>query len=202
MRSGLFHSAIALILVISANMAFADNSKNLVPDAAFERAAKLPVTPPADADPIELIRKQTWKFYEIELPATAKIEKGKATLTGGKSFLHSAPFDVEPGKSYTIQVKAKGTGNLSVGLLWWEVYDDKNIRAVQPHWSRTENPETLDDEPIALKQTFTAPKDAKRAYLRIVVSKIPEEKTSDDTPKIIEDGKTEIVISNVSVTAQ
>ena len=183
-----------------AGHAKAQNS-NLLADTDFAKAASLVANPPADADPIKLLHLSPWKFFEIELPASVSYESGKAVLAGKRVFLHSMAFDVEAGKDYTVQVKGEGTGNISVGLLWWSSYDENTIRAAEPHWSKMSEPETLAGETINLKQTFTAPKDATRAYLRIEVAEVPK-REGEEADNIIEPEPTKVTVSNPSVTAK
>lgn len=146
-------------LTVGAALA-ADQAGNLVKDAAFKQA---------DFEP--LAEKTTWLWYQIVAPSEAKLDKAKGTvaLTGGKTFLHSSAFDVAPEKKYTISVKAQGKGKISVECLWWTRYDDDGIGMAKPHRTFAVEATELKDETRDISGQDTAPTDAKRAYIRVVV---------------------------------
>jgi hypothetical protein len=133
---------------------------NLVPDPEFKKADFKPL--PKDT---------TWLWYQISAPSKAELLKGRVSMTGGKTFLHSSAFDVEPGKKYEVSLKASGKGQVSVEFLWWETYNDMGIKQAEPHRTIPVEPTEIKGGEKELKGAGTAPKKAKRAYIRVVVEK-------------------------------
>ena len=72
-------------------------------------------------------------------------------------------------KKYNISVKAQGKGKVSVECLWWTRYDDDGIGMAKPHRTFAVKATELKDETRDITGQDTAPKEAKRAYIRIVV---------------------------------
>lgn len=147
----------------------ADAQQNRLPDADF-------------AETIEVMANQgeeaqrhgpdtPWKWYVIEADAKVTYTDGSVEASGGKVFLHSAEFEVEPGQSYEVSFTAAGDGKVSVGFLWWQ-YDDNGARGwADPHWARLEEPVNAgSDEPAEVSSTFEAPENANATYLRLVVT--------------------------------
>ncbi len=156
---------LAVILVVSAVIicgatAARAASKNLVPDPGFQKADFAP-----------LVDKTTWRWHPIAAPSEAALDKAKkeVKLTGGKTFLHSPVFDVTPGHAYEIKVKAEGAGKVSIQCLWWTVYKGDDIGMASPHCTMPQNPVALDNEAKTFDVLDGAPKDATRAYIRVIV---------------------------------
>ncbi len=154
---------LCLIALLAAHAAPAQGgaapARNLVPDPAF-----------AEADLSRLATETTWRVYQIAAPSSAVVDKDTASvaLEGGKTFLHSSAFTVEPGTSYRIQITGRGDGVVSVELLWWTRYDDEGIAMAKPHRTYAIKAKKLTGKEAVLTGTDTAPKDALRAYIRIV----------------------------------
>jgi len=93
-----------------------------------------------------------------------------AVMSGGKGFLHSSVFDVTAGKTYTLRAWIKGDGKMDLGILWWAKYDDEHIAMASPHWQHMEKPVAAQGAWKQVTASYTAPADATRAYVRIVVT--------------------------------
>jgi len=148
-------------VVIGALAGFvAAQAANLVPDPGFKKAN---FTPPS--------KNTTWRKYQISAPSAGQVDaaRGAVTLKGGKTFLHSSAFDVTPGRKYNVSLKAAGKGKVSVEFLWWTRYSDDSIEMADPHRTIPIKPTAVGDAAKTLTGNATAPKGAKRAYIRIVV---------------------------------
>ena len=168
-------AALLMVVPLAACSAVAkqnkETTKNLLPDPVFAKSAQIATHPPKGVDGLELRRIEPWSMFEIELPSTVTYGKGSATLTGGRTFLHSSAFDVEPGKTYNISFKTSGDGKVSAGFLWWQAYDlDKRIEMANPHWTKMQEPADTTEKAQRIKAQFTAPADSHRAYLRLEIT--------------------------------
>ncbi len=151
---------IALPLMLAGAAVAQEKPANLLPDPVFAEV---------NLDP--LAEKTTWIWHEIVLPSEARVdEQAKSmTLIGGKTFLHSGTFDVQPGASYAITLKAAGTGKVSVECLWWKRYEEAAIEMTEPHRTISRTPVEVTAEGIKVDVHDTAPEGATKAYIRIVV---------------------------------
>jgi len=158
-RKMLFGAVVCTGLAVTAALA-AEKTGNLVADPSFKQADFAP-----------LAKETTWLWYQIVAPSEAKLDKDKAavTMTGGKTFLHSAAFDVTAEKKYNISVKAQGKGKIYIECLWWTRYDDDGIGMAKPHRTFAVEATEIGDETKKIAGQDTAPKEAKRAYIRVVV---------------------------------
>lgn len=130
---------------------------NLVPDPEFK-----------EADFTTMPEEYTWIYYQIAGPSSVEKGDGQVTLTGGRSFLHSAAFDVEPGREYEVSVQAEGQGKVSIEMLWWQRHTRLSIAMADPHRTIPVEPTEVDGEQT-VSGVATASPDAKRAYIRFVV---------------------------------
>ena len=165
----LFVMMVGILTGLNAGRAFAQSGNRLA-DPAFKTTAELEANPPRDLDRMQLQEQMPWVFHIIERPAEARYAPPRVTLTGGRAFLHSDAFDVTPGDTYRVTLKAGGDGQISAGLLWWRQYTDERIRMAEPHWAQMDEPAQATDKANTVRATFTAPDKAKRAYLRLVVT--------------------------------
>jgi hypothetical protein len=154
-------AAAVLVFVSPAVAEDAQTPPNLVPDPDF-----------SEVDFAPLAEETTWRWYEIVLPCDAELDEENAsvTLSGGKVFLHSSAFDVEPGRIYDVSVQAAGKGTISVECLWWVKYEDSGLIMADPHRTVPIEPaEVVDEAEMTVSGQATAPENAKRMYIRIVV---------------------------------
>lgn len=158
----------SVVLLALAMALGAAEEKPLLADPTFERTAQLLAHPPKDLDVIERQALLPWIHHEVELPAMAQFADGSATLRGGQVYLHSMIFPVEAGKTYELSFQARGEGKVSGGFLWWQSYDDDAARRADPHWSGSAEPVTPKDGQ-SIKVRGTAPAQATRAYVRLIV---------------------------------
>lgn len=172
-----YHALLGLICALAmlsiACAAGKPKSINLVPNASFEKVERAKVGK-------RRMVPSGWRFYVIVMPASDSVDNaikrtGKYSFKftvgeKGKAFLHSPAFDVEPGQAYRISAWVRGKGALAIEMLWWQSYlkplimskhhrdaMKKPVKASEKQWKRVE-------------VTFTAPNDAKRAYVRLVAT--------------------------------
>lgn len=118
-----------------------------------------------------------WQFYIIASHAEGYCDESKASSgkrsfkfslrEGGKAFLHSHAFDVEPSAQYKVRLLACGGGIISVEMLWWQSYPEPLVQ-LKRHRDAAKGEIKLTEKWQLVEATFTAPEDAKRAYLRII----------------------------------
>jgi len=150
---------VVLCGVVMSGWCLGADKKQLVPDGCFKEQDK------------------QWKFYVIEMPAAAEFLKAgggdpdRVKLTGGKAFLHSSAFDVKAGCKYRVAFRARGEGEVQVGMLWWEKYDDDSILMAKPHWTKQESATKPGKDWKNIEAEFTASEKATKAYIRFVVEK-------------------------------
>jgi hypothetical protein len=151
---------IALPLILAGAAVAQEKPANLLPDPAF-----------ADVNLDPLAEKTSWIWHQIVLPSEASADKQakSMTLSGGKTFLHSGTFDVKPGASYAITLRAAGTGKVSVECLWWKRYEQAAIEMTEPHRTIPRTPVEVTADGIKVDVRDTAPEGAAKAYIRIVV---------------------------------
>lgn len=116
-----------------------------------------------------------WTFFiiaepiEVSLSDDAHTGKHSYRMKAGEKgegFLHSVVFDVEPEAKYKLSVWVKGKGTARVEALWWKEYDEIAVPSYH-HRDASKDVKCMDKwQQITLE--VTAPKDAKRAYLRLV----------------------------------
>jgi hypothetical protein len=150
---------LALLVVSFVGMAAALADGNALPDPKFSNAHFAP-----------LAEKTTWLSYVIESPSTTKLDKktNSVTMTGGKTFLHSSKFAVEPKAKYSYKLTVKGTGTVSIQTLWWT----KDDAMAKPHRTFSVKKVVLKNgETKTITGTDTASANAAKAYIRIVVEK-------------------------------
>lgn len=151
-------NSLVIVLCVLSMLGGVINSRgsNCVPDPQFSKADFKPLCP-----------KTTWRSYIIASPSkTVLNKKAKSiTLSGGKTFLHSSKFPVEPGTKYTYKLQVKGSGKVSVQTLWWT----KDDGMADPHRTFSIKAVELKNATETITGTDTAPKNAARAYIRIVV---------------------------------
>ena len=140
-------------IFISASVGAAEN---LIADPGFKKANFEP-----------LAEDTTWLWYQIEAPSEAEIveDASAVKMTGGKTFLHSSRFKVEPGKNYQTQLTAEGKGKASVEFLWWT--EDGGM--ADPHRTIPIEPVEIKEGKQKLEGADTAPEKAAEAYIRVVV---------------------------------
>lgn len=160
--------AIALTLGLSGTGLAQQGSQNRVPDADFAQTAE--VVNQAGDEARQHSPEMPWKWYPIEGSASVTFAAGHAEATGGKVFLHSDYFDVEPGQTYEIHLTAEGDGRISTGLLWWTESDRGTRGWAEPHWTQMDDPVASSSEPSEVRATFEAPENAAQAYVRLVVT--------------------------------
>lgn len=130
--------------------------ENLIKDAKFEKADFAP-----------LAENTAWRWYQIAAPSEVKLDKAKGTvtMTGGKTFLHSALAGVTPAGKYRMGLKAEGKGKVSIESLWWSA--DGGM--AKPHRTIPVKPVELKGEAKTLTGEDTAPEGAAMLYIRVVV---------------------------------
>ncbi|MFA4029900.1 MAG: hypothetical protein GDYSWBUE_001209 [Candidatus Fervidibacterota bacterium] len=144
-----------------------EKAVNLISNSSFEMLKRVGTT----AKPMP----DGWQLYIIALPAEGYCDEAKA-VSGkrsfkfslsekGKAFLHSHAFDVEPNAQYRIRLFSCGSGVISAEMLWWQSYPAPLMQSKRHRDAKEEI--KLTDKWQQVEATFTAPEDAKRAYLRI-----------------------------------
>ena len=161
-----------LSIAVAAMLSFASlvsAQQNLLPDPDF---AKTRTVMEKEGEQARRHGPNTpWKWHVIEAEANVTYNDGFVEASGGKVFLHSAEFDVEPGKRYDVSFTATGDGKVSAGFLWWNRGKNEARTMAEPHWTRMDEPaEAGSDEPAKISATFEAPGDADTTYLRLVVT--------------------------------
>jgi len=115
-----------------------------------------------------------WTFFVIAEPIEVSLSEdahsGKRSYMmkaseKGEGFLHSSVFDVEPGAKYRLSVWVKGKGSARVEALWWKEYNE--VAVPSDHHRDASNEVKCTDEWQRVVIEVSAPKDAKRAYLRL-----------------------------------
>lgn len=118
-----------------------------------------------------------WQFYIIASPAEGYCDESKAASgkrsfkfslrEGGKAFLHSHAFDVEPNTRYKVRLLACGSGIIAVEMLWWQSYPEPLTQSKR-HRDAAKEEIKLTEKWQPVEAAFIAPEDAKKAYLRII----------------------------------
>ena len=115
-----------------------------------------------------------WTFFVIAEPVKGSFSEeartGKRSYRmkageKGEGFLHSTVFEVEPGRKYRFSVWVKGSGIAGVEVLWWKVYDGIAIPSEHHRDSSEDLKCSAEWRMVTLE--VTAPKDARKAYLRL-----------------------------------
>ena len=163
-RLGQWFKCVAVVSLLAAGAlmpALAAGADNLVPDPKFERADF--ATRPHYQAVVE--KGLPWIFHIIEQTGNCDVVKDGAavTISGGKTFLHSSRFKVEPGVQYEVGLTVLG-GNAEVSLeiLWWPGSRDIAVEPLRPEGATEQKPRTISG-------VVTAPEGADEAYLRIAV---------------------------------
>lgn len=170
-RQLLTDSAMFLILVglVASSLIGGEAGPNLVANPSFEKVEKAKVGEDRHVP-------SNWRFFVIALEAAGSVDPA-APHTGqtsfrfaldekGKGFLHSEAFDVTPGVTYQVSAWIKGQGALGLEMLWWQSYLENLQRS--EHHRDVCDPQGATPDWKRITTTFTAPADAKRAYLRLV----------------------------------
>jgi len=158
----------SVLFGLAAGAAMVTNAQdNLLPDPEFKQADFKP-----------LAEKTTWRWYQINAPSEAKVEGAAVSMTGGKTFLHSSRFAVTPDQSYQISLKAQGKGKVSIESLWWAA--DGSM--TKPHRTFAVKPMDVTEAAQDVAGADTAPKEAKEAYIRVVVE---EGTVTVSAPKVV-----------------
>jgi hypothetical protein len=168
-------AALLLLVPLAAPLRAAEQppARNLLSDPGFVATEK------HQDRPIESLVTPVWRFFELAPPSRISFippdekQGGSVTITGGKCFFHSPPFDVQAGRSYRISlvVKGDGAGKVSAGFLWWKTYSDDHMEMARPHWTRPEDDgPPVGAEALSRSVVFTAPEGATRGYVRFVVA--------------------------------
>lgn len=140
------------LLAFALHQNAASASDNLLPGASFANIGELTGKP----------RNNGWTWHRIEEPCNVRVADGKAILTGGKVFLHSAEFTINSSTIYDLEFTRSGRGKLSVDILWWKA----NGLPSSSHRSVLIEAERLKGTAYKTKVTIRAPSDAKTAYIR------------------------------------
>lgn len=116
-----------------------------------------------------------WTFFIISEPVKTSLSEeartGKRSFRmeageKGEGFLHSTLFHVQPGEKCRFSVWVKGKGTARLEALWWKEYEE--IAVPCDHHRDTSKEEKCTEEWRQVVLEVKAPKDAKRAYLRLV----------------------------------
>jgi len=170
-RQLLTGSTLLLILagLVASTLIGGEGGPNLVANPSFEKVEKAKVGE-------ERTVPSNWRFYVIALKAAdsadpAEPHTGQTSFRfsldeKGKGFLHSEAFDVTPGATYQVSAWIKGQGALGLEMLWWQSYLE-NIQ-MSAHHRDVFEPQGATQDWKQITTTFTAPADARRAYLRLV----------------------------------
>lgn len=143
----------AVVLLLMVNPAGAAGEENMLPDPTFAQGEK------------------TWSAYVIEMPSECSFipakddEPAAVRLSGGRTFLHSSMFSVQGGRTYRLSFDARGDGKVWPGFLWWN--EDSGM--AQPHWTRPEEGQAVDDTWKCYAVEFSAPEGSAEAYVRFEV---------------------------------
>ena len=144
---------LAIVFLAAACIAAAPN---LAPDATFQDGDVAAYDPPS------------WRWDPIATPSEARVDKaaGSVTLIGGRTFLRSGHFRVEPETFYKVSIKAQGTGKIGLACLWW----GEDGKPVRPHRSVALQSMPITGGTDVLAGAVEAPITAKTGQLRIVVA--------------------------------
>jgi hypothetical protein len=130
------------------------HAENLLSDPSFTRVRELSNPSVAEG----------WNWQRIEEPCQVRADQQKATLRGGKVFLHSVEFAVDAGTIYELNMEASGDAQLGGEILWWE----KDGLPARSHRSVVFKPRRLTASSARFKARIRAPSDAATAYVRFV----------------------------------
>ena len=134
------------------------HGENMIPDPQFKKF---------DYSPVEHREewKEYWRSYQIEKPGKWSAKAGAAEITGGKTFVHSPYFGVEPGQTLQIRLSASGDGKVGVQCLYWTAEGG----TAKKHRTIPIEVTAVKEEKSTLQGTDTVPEEAAEAYIRIVV---------------------------------
>ena len=128
-------------------------ASNLLPDPSFTVVSELGLKAKASG----------WNWQCVEEPSKVHFNQGEAVLQGGKVFLHSMEFAIEPGTIYELTCAASGTAKLAVEVLWWK---KDRLPTAAYHRSILSNPHLLTEDVTPLRASIRSPADAATAYIR------------------------------------
>ena len=142
-----------LIFLVSCGVSSGNlRADNILPDPSFTNVSELANQPEAKG----------WNWQRIVEPCEVRIDQDKATLQGGKVFLHSAEFRVDASTIYQLQLEASGNAKVSMEILWWK----RGGLPTRTHRSTLVKPSRLSANATQVGGRIRSPSDAATAYVR------------------------------------